>query len=108
MIENKLSSKAGETLAETLVAALIGGIGLLLLATMIMTATHVVNMGEQKVTAVYKDMEYLDQGSGEGLTTTDTKIKLTWKISAGESSEKSILIPVTGKTTESVDSYEAK
>lgn len=69
MIKDKLSSSGGETFAETLVAALLGGISILMVVTMIVTATNIVRSSEKKMNEFYQGvsetekMEATTQGS---------------------------------------------
>ncbi|SHK26312.1 hypothetical protein [Hespellia stercorisuis] len=55
-LENKLQSSSGETLAETLVASLIAALAMLLLASMVMNATHIVEKGETTMKKFYEGL----------------------------------------------------
>ncbi len=78
ILKQKLQSNKGETLAETLVAALIGAIGLMVLASMIMSATHSVERGQSKVEALYDDMQAIETDSSTEATEEPGNISVSW------------------------------
>ena len=77
----KLKSRAGESIAETLVALLISALALLMLAGAVTTAARVVELSREKMTDYYKNDAILSEGKGPGsasvtLTDTDTMTEL--------------------------------
>lgn len=97
----KLQSNRGETLAETLVAALIGVIALLLLASMIMASTKLVNKSGSSIEELYNRMEQMEQTSSE---TGKKEVNITWKIAGGAT--KTFTEDVKRNTSDSFESYE--
>lgn len=59
-LRKKLNSNRGESLAEVMVAALIGGFAMLLLASMLMGASRLVQRGETSMNEFYQGMSDLD------------------------------------------------
>lgn len=96
----KLQSNRGETLAETLVAALIGVIALLLLASMIMASTQLVSRSGSGIEELYNQMEQMEKTS----TAAKKKVDISWKMTDG--AEKSFDEDVKCNTSDSFESYE--
>lgn len=79
-ITKKLRSKAGESLAETLVAVLVIALALTMLAGMITSTANIVKASEDKMDDYYKISQELERLSGEDESTTEppkTKIVIT-------------------------------
>lgn len=62
-IEQKLKSFKGETIAEALMASLLGGIGLLILATMIRVSHRMIDNSNSIVNAFYEEVNLLENQS---------------------------------------------
>ena len=71
----KLSSKAGETIAETLVALLISALALVMLAGAISTTAKVINTSDKKMGKYYEQDANLAARDGKGGTTINIIIK---------------------------------
>lgn len=96
-IRNKLSSQKGETLSEVMVAALIGGMALLLLVTMIMSATRMVERSSKKMTVFYDQVSALESGTADGNSKLESKDD-TVQIEYGVSGKVSIEVTTTTAT----------
>jgi Tfp pilus assembly protein PilV len=61
LIKNRISSKKGESLAEVLIGVLIIAVALLLLSSMIMSASKLVDTGQKEMKEFYNGISNLDQ-----------------------------------------------
>lgn len=61
-VRNKLKKNNGETLAEVLVAVLIAGVGMLLLISMLMSASKLVERGDAEVAKIYNGESAIEMG----------------------------------------------
>lgn len=71
---NKLQSRAGETLAEVLIALLVSTLALMILAGMISSTTNVVKASKQKMDEYYAENRKLEDFSGGGSATVTITI----------------------------------
>ena len=69
-LSNKLNSRTGETIAETLVALLISALALIMLAGAISTTSRVVTESENKMQEYYTANNSLAEPSGNNGTLT--------------------------------------
>lgn len=89
----KLRSRIGESIAETLVALLIASLALIMLASMIRSTVSMVTRSEETMTAYYAANDALETGSAAGinalLTLRSTETGVTWERSviAGENTQ---------------------
>ena len=65
----RLKSRAGESIAETLVALLISSLALLMLAGAVTTATRVVELSRRQMTKYYLEDAKLAEAKGSGMAT---------------------------------------
>lgn len=84
----KLNNRAGESLPEVLIAVLIVAMGMLALSTMLNVSSKMVDEGQAKVQAIYKDVSELDNGMangyGEAITTEAGKtVKIKYTLNGG-------------------------
>lgn len=77
-IAKKLRSRAGETIAETLVALLVGTLALMILAGMITATANIIRTSEEKMDDYYEECAKLATfnaesggGSGEAVISVD-------------------------------------
>lgn len=77
-IKNKLTSSKGESIAEVMVASLIAALALLLLATMIMSSTHLVQKSEKTMDDYYNQISNLDSGQANH-SDSNVTIKRTYE-----------------------------
>ena len=71
-IRNKIRSRAGESLAEVLVALLVATLALMILAGMISSTTSIVKASESKMGDYYAENAKLENISGTNTTVTIT------------------------------------
>ena len=71
----KISWQNGESLAEVLVAVLISAVGLLVLSSMIMVATHMMDTGEERISAIYDAMSTVETRKASTGETDQLKIE---------------------------------
>lgn len=71
-IRNKIRSRAGESLAEVLVALLVATLALMILAGMITSTTSIVKASESKMGDYYAENAKLENISGTNTTVTIT------------------------------------
>lgn len=89
-IKAKLKSRAGESIAETLIALLISSLALLMLAGAVTSASRVVNLSKAKMADYYDKDAALAEFKGSGsatvtLTDADTLTELQVFKDLGES-----------------------
>lgn len=86
-IVKKLRSRAGETIAETLVALLVGTLALMVLAGMITATSNIIKTSESKMDDYYKECAKLAtfETGGAGATGSGTAV-----ITVGESTTVSV------------------
>lgn len=101
-IRKKLASQKGETLSEVMVAGLIGVMALLLLITMIMSATRMVEKSSKKMSAFYEQVSAVE--AGETISTDKVEINHDIngevKINYGPTDEVKIKVDIITATTE--------
>ncbi|MDO5146491.1 MAG: hypothetical protein Q4D60_05780 [Eubacteriales bacterium] len=73
----KLKSRRGESLAEALIACLLGGMALLILSVMIQTSTKMIADGAKKAGTDYEAINQLEERN-TGITTTEGELTVTW------------------------------
>ena len=86
----KLHQKAGETLAETLIALLISALALVMLAGAVTTSTKIVNKSKEKVNAYYS----ANEASNGVVQMSGTGDSATISISDTTSSDKLSFTPI--------------
>ncbi len=89
----KLNSRSGESIAETLVAILIAAFALLMLAGTINTASNLITDSSEKLDTYYTTNNNLDTGSGSSSTATVTVTDgtNTWISSSVNTYENSVI-----------------
>ncbi len=83
-LKKKLRSRAGESLAETLVALLIAAVALVMLAGAVTTATGVITKSQNKLDAYY--------GAAESMTNRTSGTSLTDGITITDGTSKNVTI----------------
>ncbi len=71
-IRAKLKSRKGDSIAEVLVALLIAGVALVLLASMITSSTNIISRSRERMETYYADNNALAAQSGGGGEATVT------------------------------------
>jgi Tfp pilus assembly protein PilV len=71
-VKRKISSKAGETLIETLVAVLVVALSSIILVTMTVTASHLNAAARTADQAFYAELSAAESGTGSTATGTIT------------------------------------
>ena len=95
----KLRNKAGETIAETLIALLIAAIALTMLAAMIASTVNVVTVSKDKIEEYYEKSVPLEQMVAEGTGGSSATVAF----SAGNLSAEAEVVCYTNETFNSTD-----
>lgn len=100
-IAKKLRSRSGETIAETLVALLVGVLALMVLAGMISATSRIVKKSEAKMDDYYKECATLatfETEDSEGIEDGVVEITISESGESGESSTVSCPVKVYNNT----------
>lgn len=85
-LKNKLKSKKGETITETLVSVLIAAAAMILFASMITSSQRILQKSESIMNAYYAGETKMEEAMATGGTTGGTDIKVIIKQANGEQS----------------------
>lgn len=85
-LKNKLKSKNGETITETLVSVLIAAAAMILFASMITSSQRILQKSESIMNAYYAGETKMEEAMATGGTTGGTDIKVIIKQANGEQS----------------------
>lgn len=85
-LKNKLKSKNGETITETLVSVLIAAAAMILFASMITSSQRILQKSESIMNAYYAGETKMEEAMVTGGTTGGTDIKVIIKQANGEQS----------------------
>ena len=85
-LKNKLKSKKGETITETLVSVLIAAAAMILFASMITSSQRILQKSESIMNAYYAGETKMEEAIATGGTTGGTDIKVIIKPANGEQS----------------------
>lgn len=83
-LKNKLKSKKGETITETLVSVLIAAAAMILFASMITSSQRILQKSERIMDAYYAGEAEMEAAMAAGATTGRTDNKVTIKPANGE------------------------
>lgn len=83
-LKNKLKSKKGETITETLVSVLIAAAAMILFASMITSSQRILQKSERIMDAYYAGEAEMEAAMATGATTGRTDNKVTIKPANGE------------------------
>lgn len=77
MIREKLTSRKGESLAEVLISVLIIAVGLVVLSTMVMASSRMVDKGQTKMATQYNGENAMEsQRAGKATVSTGKTISI--------------------------------
>lgn len=82
LIRNKLSKDKGESLAEVLIAVLIISVGLVLLSSLVIASSKLVDKSQTRMSSVYNAVNTLEESRDNPAATTEIDI-VSEKLGAG-------------------------
>lgn len=86
-VRNKLNSQKGESLAEALIACLLGGMALLILSVMIQTSTRMVANSAAQAGKDQASVNAMEKRDTSAAATTGAKMEVSYEVTGADGSK---------------------